>query len=189
MAEEGNSAGGNDRLWLIDPLDATVNYAHGIPFFAFVLAFFENEKPVFSLVNAPLMKEFYYAEKSKGAFLNGKRLKCDQKLLPERAVVALPNISTHLDSLPLFARAANCFFATRSLGCTALEFSYVAAGRYGARIKPHADVWDAIPACFIIEQAGGIATDFKGRKYSLESKDLLASANVKIHEKLLELVR
>jgi len=189
IAEESSSAGGNGHLWVIDPLDATVNYANRIPFFAFALAFLENREPKFSLVNAPLLKEFYYAEKEKGAFLNGKRLKCDQKLSPEKTLVGIPSLHNHLDYVPLFAKIAGNFIGTRNIGCSSLEFAGIASGRLGARVKPRAKLWDALPPCFIVEQAGGIATDFNGKRYSLYSKDVIASANVKIHERLLELVR
>ncbi len=177
--ETGHHHKDSDYLWIIDPLEGTLNYAHHLPIWAVNIGLFYKMKPYLGAIYAPETKELFYASKGKGAYLNGKRIHVnkDTNLMKSffcGSVKQLCNvqISGHL---------------LRALGCGGVELAYVACGRFGARILRHGnDPYGYGAGSIIVLEAGGKLTDCEGKQWNLRSDGAIAS-NGKIHEKLLNL--
>jgi len=167
-------------MWVIDPLEGTLNYANKIIMWAVNIALLYKGKPFMGVIYAPLLKELFYAEKGKGAYLNGKKIKVND----EKNIV---------DAIISFSMKYSCKFemnkhGLRYLGCEGLELAYVANGRFGARIRPRdKDPFGYAAGSIIVLEAGGKFTDYSGKKWKIHSEGILAS-NGKLHNKILKLI-
>lgn len=170
----------SEYLWIIDPLEGTLNYAHKSPLWAVNVGLWKNGKPLLGVVYAPVLKELYTAVAGKGAFLNGKRIHVNKN--DELLRTFIGGSVKHLAALGISGHVL------RSLGCCALELCWVASGKFGARVKLRGNdpYGYGASACVILE-AGGMLTDTQGKQYTLRSDGAIAS-NGKLHEKLLDLV-
>ncbi|RJQ19929.1 inositol monophosphatase [Candidatus Woesearchaeota archaeon] len=169
----------SEYLWIIDPLEGTLNYAHKLPLWAVNIGLWKGGKPLLGVVYAPLLNELYTAVSGKGAFLNGKpiRVNTDRDLLHTFVAGSVK----HLASLNLSGHVL------RSIGCCALELCWVARGMLGARVKLHgSDPYGYGPTACIISEAGGKLTDPHGKPWKLRSNGAVAS-NGKLHKKLIAL--
>ncbi|MFH1779674.1 MAG: inositol monophosphatase family protein [Candidatus Micrarchaeota archaeon] len=175
-------------VWLFDPLDGTNNYARGLPWFSFVGCLLKNKQPVVSVVFDPIRKELFHAEKGKGAFLNGKRI-FTSKLSFKESLVSFSDYTRHEKTLCAYQRMVGKTLGVRVLGSSALEIAFVACGRYGGKVKFGFNVWDFLPASLLVTEAGGIVTDFTGRKICFDSKGEVFSGNKQVHSELLRLVK
>jgi len=170
----------SDYLWIIDPLEGTLNYAHKLPLWAVNIGLWKNGKPIVGVVYAPKLNELYTANSGKGAFLNGKKIHVNQEHDILRTFIS--GSIKHLAALGISGHVL------RSLGCCGLELCWVASGRFGARVKLHGNDPYGYGACAcIVAEAGGMLTDLYDKPYSLQSDGAIAS-NGKLHEKLLNLV-
>jgi myo-inositol-1(or 4)-monophosphatase len=165
--ESGVIAGGQDCcVWYIDPLDGTVNFAHGLPFFAVSIGYAEGGELRLGAVYDPLRDEMYLAERGRGAWLNGEPIHVSavEDLDHSLLVTGFPyDIRTHPENnLDLFNRFMLLSQGVRRLGSAALDLCYVAAGRldgfWEVRLKP----WDVAAGGLIVEEAGGAVTDIHG---------------------------
>ncbi len=167
---------------LIDPIDGTRNFMRGNPHFAVNIAYVEDKRVICGVTYDPIKGEMFFAQKGKGAFLNGERLKVSSNREPSKAAVAigLPYRGKELIELQtciyksLFL--AGC--ASRHTGSAALDLAYVAAGRYDAIIYFHLSPWDVAPGILLVEEAGGRVEGLMGRK-ALEG--WLLADNNKLH--------
>lgn len=177
--ETGNMRGNSNYLWIIDPLEGTLNYANKLPFWAINIGLFKNGKPYIGVVFAPILGELFAAEKGKGATLNGKKIKVNHETNPLKTLHALSNVRTQIMLSP---------HVLRDIGCCGLEMSYLACGRFGSRIKLHgSDPYGYGAPSIILLEAGGKITDSNGKQWTLYSDGAIAS-NGKIHHKILKLV-
>jgi myo-inositol-1(or 4)-monophosphatase len=191
LAEEsGLSRGDSEYMWVIDPLDGTTNYSMMNPVFNTSVGVARGEEMLMGGVYAPVTKELFFAEKGKGATLNGKRIRVSQ----EGDLSKLVLIYCHGNDERSMNRASRIYSELklksrdmRRMGSGLLELSYVASGRAGCYIAPGTSPWDAATGSLIVREAGGKVTDFQGREFSLKSRDILAS-NGKIHQKLLDAI-
>lgn len=176
--------------WFIDPLSSTVNYIHGLPHFATAIALQRDNDFILSVVFDPFFNELFYAEKGKGAFLNGKKIAVSSVKDTNQAMIFLgilakgQNKKQKIDEgLEYFSQIIPHVSAFRRIGSTALQFCYVACGRADAFVENNNDIF-AIPAGkVILEEAGGKLTDFQGNPWNLDSKNILGT-NGKIHQEL-----
>ena len=177
ISEEGGSKNNQDseNVWIIDPIDGTTNFLHGIPHFAISIALKSNNEIVSGLIFDPIKDEMFYAEKNNGAFFNNQRIKVSKK-----------------------KQINNCLFATggkekieldlitRKSGSAALDMAYVAAGRYDGYFQNNLNLWDIAAGIIIIKEAGGIINEID---LSKNDNINIRASNTSINEKMLEKIK
>jgi len=174
--------------WIIDPLDGTVNFAHGFPMFCVSIAFEAEGKLLYGVVYEPLRDELFEAQKGQGALLNGQPIRVSRTDRLERALVAtgfpydirkrLPETTARL------GRVLGAVQGVRRAGSAALDMCYVACGRLDGFFEENLKPWDTAAGLVLITEAGGRLTTFDGGTYDIYSPNLLAS-NGLLHEHLL----
>ncbi len=171
--ENGIEKNKDDKnIWIIDPIDGTINFLHGVPHFAISIALKSNNEIISGLIFDPIKNELFYAEKNNGAFFNNQRIRVSKKNnINECLFVTGGKIKKELN-LPY-----------RKSGCAALDMAYVAAGRYDGYFQKELNLWDIAAGIILIQEAGGIINEI----------DLLNNKNIKviasssdINSKLLE---
>lgn len=190
MSEEvGEIVMDSEYKWIIDPIDGTVNYAHGIPICAISIGLEHNGKMILGAVYNPFLKEFYMAERGKGATLNGETImvSAQPEVMKSCLVTGFPY--TYLDMpngpLEVFERFIRKGVPVRRLGSAAMDLCWVAAGRFDGFYEHKLQAWDSAAGFLIVEEAGGQVTDFKGNPYSPYQPHILAT-NGKIHAEMLQ---
>lgn len=193
LVEESGVVEGPDKThrFIIDPIDGTTNFLHGIPHFAISIALEREGQLVSAIVFNPVTDEMFLAEKGQGAYLNDKRLKvAGRKDLSEILVASgapfmgkdgRGEFLTELDAV-LSATAG-----MRRFGSAALDLAWVAAGRFDAFWERKLQPWDIAAGILLVREAHGVVSDIAGRDKMLESGDILA-ANEALHRPLLELL-
>ncbi len=193
LAEESGAHGGDERLWYVDPLDGTVNFAHGVPIFSVSIAYAEGDGVRLGVVYDPMRDECFAAERGKGAFLNGQplRVSATASLAQALLVTGFPydvweNPDNNLDN---FARFAVRSHGVRRLGSAALDLCYVAAGRFDGyweiRLKP----WDVAAGGLIAAEAGALVTNLQGGGDYLSPPQSIVAANAALHAQMLAVLR
>ena len=145
--------------WIIDPIDGTSNFLHGVPHFAISIALKSNNEIISGLIYDPIKDEMFFAEKNSGAFLNNKKIKVSKKKKIEGCLFATGG-----------KKEANLNLLTRKSGSAALDMAYVAAGRYDGYFQNNLNLWDVAAGIIIVKEAGGIVNEI----------DLLKKNNIKI---------
>jgi Archaeal fructose-1,6-bisphosphatase and related enzymes of inositol monophosphatase family len=189
--EVGELSSASNYKWVIDPIDGTVNFAHGIPICCVSIGLEQDGQVVMGAVFNPFMQELFFAEKGKGAFLNNRPLTVSANANIENAclVTGFPyrwaNVDT--DPIPVFERFIRKGLPVRRLGSAALDLCWVAAGRFDGFWEYNLNPWDIAAGYLIVEEAGGRITNFVGETYSIYDKETLAT-NGHIHEQMLQLI-
>ena len=192
LTEEGGGAEArSDYRWIIDPLDGTVNYAHGFPFYCVSIALEHKGKALLGVVYDPERQELFSATVGGGAFLNGKRIHVSTERNLERALLATGfayDIGTaRRNNLGLFARMAKTAQGVRRPGSAAIDLCWLAAGRIDGFWELNLQPWDTAAATLLVKEAGGRLTRFGGQPYSIFDKELLAS-NGRLHKGMQEVL-
>lgn len=177
-------------LWIVDPLDGTGNFVNGNPLFSVSIAFMENNKLKYGAIYFPVSDETFFAEKGKGAFLNGKRIRVSKidKIEKSYFVTCEGVEKSKKRKAKLYSTIISKAIDIRKLGSGSLECAWVACGRAEAYLTFKVPPWDVAAGVLLVGEAGGKVSDFKGNEWSLRKCDFLAS-NSLIHEKILKLVR
>jgi myo-inositol-1(or 4)-monophosphatase len=193
LMEERGVVEGPDKThrWIIDPLDGTTNFLHGVPLFAVVIALERDGEIVAGLTYNPIHDELYTAEKGQGAFLNNRRLRvAARKSLGEALITTgIPHRGrpAHERFLAeckgLMAQVAGI----RRTGSAAIDLAWVAAGRFDGYIERGLSPWDMAAGMLLVREAGGHVTDTKGGKRMLETGDIVAG-NTHVHRAMLEVL-
>lgn len=187
--ESGELAQTSEYKWIIDPLDGTVNFAHGIPICGVSIGIEYQGEMVMGVVNAPFLREVYVAEKGQGAFLNGRKLQvsAETNVLKSCLVTGFPYTypQLHIGPLEIFAKLVKQGIPVRRLGSAAVDLCWVAAGRFDGFWEFNLSPWDTAAGYIIVKEAGGIITDFEGNEFSCYQKQLLAT-NGLIHDDLFK---
>lgn len=190
--EAGELVSFSDYKWIIDPIDGTVNYAHGIPICCVSIGLEHKGKIIMGAVYNPLINEFYLAERGKGAFLNGGRIHVSDKTKVMDACLVTGFPYTYLDMpngpLAVFERFIRKGVPVRRLGSAAMDLCWVAAGRFDGFYEHKLQAWDSAAGFLMVEEAGGRVTDFDGTPYSLYQPRLLAT-NGAIHDEMIEWIK
>jgi myo-inositol-1(or 4)-monophosphatase len=190
LAEEsGRSSGQEDASWIVDPLDGTTNYAHGLPIFAVSIALQRAGEVILGVVHDPMREETYLAERGGGATLNGEPIRVSDTDEQIQALIAtgFPYDRAEMpEALELFGRFAAITRGIRRLGSTALDLCYVAAGRLDGYYERGIWAWDIAAGGLILEEAGGKVTDYRGAGLNLEGRQIVAS-NGYLHPAMMEL--
>ena len=174
ITEETGVIKNNDKenIWIIDPIDGTTNFLHGIPHFAICIAFQTKGEIVSGLIFDPIKDEMYYSEKNKGAFLNNHRLRVSKKNSLEDCLFSSNHEGVKFSDLNM-----------RYSGCAALDLAYVASGRLDGFFHNKINLWDVAAGTLMVEEAGGIVNDLN--KFDVNNIDIKASSEV-INDKMLE---
>ena len=174
ISEEAGEIKNNDRenIWIIDPIDGTTNFLHGIPHFAICIALQSNGEVVSGLIFDPIKDEMYYSEKNQGAFLNNQRLRVSKRSSLDNCLFSSNHKGLKFSNLNM-----------RCSGCAALDLAYVASGRLDGFFHNKINIWDIAAGALMIKEAGGIVNDIK--KFNTNNIDIRASSSA-INDKMLE---
>jgi myo-inositol-1(or 4)-monophosphatase len=191
LAEESGLSGENQEgiQWIIDPIDGTVNFAHKIPIFSISIAATFQNTVLSGVIFAPLLDELFIAEKENGAYLNGQKLRVTETAILDSAILGTGfpyNVYENpLKCLDLFSHFVTMGIPIRRLGSAALDLAYVAAGRLDAFWEVSLRPWDYAAAKLILEEAGGIFTDFEGNPYVEMKEGPIIASNSVLHEQMV----
>lgn len=193
LAEEsGGMESAAEYKWIIDPLDGTTNFLHGVPIFSVTIALERKGEIVAGVIYDPNLDELFSAEKGSGAYLNGKRLHVSQKekLIDSLLVTGFPyDIAQNPDAaVERFVHFLLSAGGVRRLGSAALDLAYVASGRFDGFWEVYLNPWDMAAGVLLIQEAGGRVSDFAGQGPNIYTKQVLAS-NGLVHEAMLEALR
>jgi myo-inositol-1(or 4)-monophosphatase len=194
LAEEGGASGENGSTvqWIIDPLDGTANFIHGVPQFAVSIAAREQDQIVAGVVLDPMRDELYTATIDAGAFLNGARLRVTTSTELHQCLLATGFPFRAKDLIDSYLWMFKTFFGRvrdlRRLGAASLDLTYVAAGRFDAFWEYHLNLWDFAAGALIVREAGGQVTGFAAEDDFWSTGNILAS-NGKVHAVLQEITR
>lgn len=189
--EAGEIVQDSNYKWIIDPIDGTVNFAHSIPICCVSIALEHNETIIMGAVYNPNLNELFFAERGKGATLNEKAIRVSEKSSVINACLVTGFPYTYLDMpngpLEIFEKLIRKGVPVRRLGSAATDLCWVAAGRFDGFYEHKLEAWDSAAGYLIVEEAGGVVTDFKGDKFSPYQPHVLAT-NGKIHDEMLEII-
>ena len=176
ISEEDGSEINKDKnnTWIIDPIDGTTNFLHGVPHFAISIALKSADEIVSGLIYDPIKDEMFYAEKDNGAFFNNQRIRTSKKQVLNSCLFATGGVSESQIDLPL-----------RKSGSAALDLAYVAAGRYDGYFQNDLNLWDVAAGIIIIKEAGGMINEIdltKNRNIQIRASSM--AINSKMLEKL-----
>ncbi len=182
----------NGYRWIIDPIDGTVNFANGIPICCVSIGLENNNEMQMGVVYNPLMNEFFFAEKGKGAFLNDRPIRVTDRTEVVRSCLVTGFPYTYIREpngpLQVFERLITRGIPVRRLGSAAIDLCWVAAGRFDGFYEHQLHAWDSAAGYLMVEEAGGKVTNMKGEKYSPFQFGIVAT-NGKIHDELLRYVQ
>ncbi len=189
--EEGMIDNASEYIWVVDPIDGTMNYYHGMSPFRVAICLVEKDKPIITAIYNPVKDNLYFAEKGKGAFLNNIKIKVNSNFKLKKSVV-MTHISSKKEARARTIIAlGNIFNKTlhmRILGSGIAAMTYISEGKFDVFFNIITYPWDILPGALLVEEAGGIVTDIQGKKIDLKSTSILAS-NGNVHSDVLKLLK
>ena len=194
LGEESDEIKGTDgsHRWIVDPLDGTTNFLHGIPQFAVSIALERNGEVVAGVIFNPATDELYTAERGFGAFLNDRRLRVAARKVLSDCVIGcgIPHLGrgNHGKFLVELRHVMGEVSGVRRMGAAALDLAYVAAGRFDGFWENGLWAWDIAAGMILIREAGGFTSEWDGGAHSLESGEIVAG-NEHIHKALMEAIK
>jgi len=198
LLEEGGEIAGNPDKprWIVDPLDGTTNFLHGIPHFSISIAV-EEKRPdgrpeiTHGMVYQPVTDEEYWAEKGRGAWLQDRRLRVSARRDLAETVIGtgIPHFGRGNPEswAKIYSAVAPHVSGIRRFGSAALDLAWVAAGRMDGFWEDDLDLWDTAAGVLLVREAGGFVTDYRGADRAMERGEYIAAAST-IHSKLQKLV-
>ncbi len=173
LSEEKGIENNKDKnnTWIIDPIDGTINYLHGVPHFAISIALKSYDQIIAGLIYDPIKDEMFYAEKNNGAYLNNQRIKVSERNKIEDCLFVAEGKIDYDKNL-----------VVRKSGCATLDMAYVASGRYDGYFQKNLNLWDIAAGILIIEEAGGILNEIN---LSLINDIKIIASNNNINNKLI----
>lgn len=192
IGEESGQQKAGEILWIVDPLDGTVNFAHNIPMFSVSIAAYSQGKIIVGVVYQPMTDELFWAESGNGAFLNDTPIRVSAKTRLDDAFLATGfpyNVKENpLHCIETFNRLTLRGIPIRRFGSAAIDLAYVAAGRFDGYWEVSLQPWDLAAGLLLVQEAGGIVTRYDGSVCKcLEAGPVLA-ANHHIHNQLKEML-
>ena len=160
-----------ENIWIIDPIDGTTNFLHGVPHFAICIALQSNKEIVSGLIFDPIKDEMFFAEKNKGSYLNNQRLRVSKKNILDDCLFSSNYKGVKFSN-----------FNLRYTGCAALDLAYVAAGRFDGFFQNDINLWDVAAGSLMVKEAGGVVNDLN--KFNNNAINIRAS-NDGINDKML----
>lgn len=179
LGEEGGLQGESDTVWIIDPLDGTSNFLHGIPHFAVSIAQQVKGRTEHALVYDPMREELFTASRGKGAFVNNRRLRVSERKELDTAILATAFPFRRRNLMPVYTRMFSAVFRQvediRRAGSAALDLAWTAAGRLDGYFEIGLKPWDVAAGALIVREAGGVVVDFSGNDQVEEADSVLAA--------------
>ena len=174
ITEESGSINNKDteNIWIIDPIDGTTNFLHGVPHFAICIALKSKDELISGLIFDPIKDEMFFAEKNKGAFLNNHRLRVSKKNSLDDCLFSSNHEGVKFSNLNM-----------RYTGCAALDLAYVASGRLDGFFHNKINIWDVAAGALMVSEAGGVVNDIN--KFNTRNIDIRASSSA-INDKMLK---
>ena len=194
LSEEiGEIKNDEEFKWIIDPIDGTSNFLHGIPHFGISLALEKNKEIICGIIFDPIKNEIFSTEKGNGSYLNNQRIRVSSRKKLKDCILftggprqTSKNKDAALEEYKKFS--SKVLIPIRKLGSASLDMAYVAAGRCDGFWQRDLYYWDIAAGILLIKEAGGFVTDFKGTDKYIENKTILA-ANSRIHEAMIEMLK
>jgi len=174
ISEENGIEDNKDKnnTWIIDPIDGTVNFLHGVPHFAISIALKSNDEIISGLIFDPIKNEMFYAEKDNGAFFNNQRIRVSKKNQLNDCLFGTGGKMKNEPDIPF-----------RKSGCAALDMAYVASGRYDGYFQHNLSLWDIAAGIVLVKEAGGVLNEID---LSVNKNIKIIASSVDINGKLLE---
>ena len=182
--EKGNVKGSDEEIIVIDPIDGTTNFIHGIPIFGIVVAKLYKNEITDGVIFNPVTNDFYWASKGKGAWCNNSRLRVSKRENIVECIIGkgIPNINRiYKNYLKEIDQISKVCSGLRCLGSASIDLAYVAAGKIDAYWERNLNLWDMSSGVLLIKEAGGKVTEPSGNTWNINSKNILASNSI-IHE-------
>ncbi len=177
LSEENGKIENQDKenIWIIDPIDGTNNFLHGIPHFSISIGLKSKDEIIAGVIFDPIKNELFYAEKNNGAYFNNQRIRVSKKNNIDECLFASNNVGINNDNLSI-----------RNLGSAALDMAYVGTGRFDGYFQNDLHIWDIAAGIIIVKEAGGMVNNLNLSQ--IENLKIRASSNA-IYEKMLEKIK
>lgn len=189
--EAGEIKMDSNYKWIIDPIDGTVNFAHGLPICCVSIAVEQDGEMILGAVYNPFIKEFYFGQRGYGATLNDKKITVSNETSLAKSCLVTGFPYSYLDQpngpLEVFSTLIRAGVPVRRLGSAAMDLCWVAAGRFDGFYEHKLQAWDSAAGFLIVEEAGGRVSDFADARYSPYQPHIIAT-NGKIHDELVDVV-
>ncbi len=191
--ESGLKEGTGDYKWIIDPIDGTTNFAHGLPLFAVSIAVVHKGQPIIGVVEIPALGETFWGQQGKGAFIGMKPIKVSQVGDLKKSLLATGfpydrNGSRYKKTMELFDQFYAAGQGVRRFGSAALDLCFVAAGRFDGFWEYDLQPWDVAAGKIILEEAGGMVTNMDGSTFNPKLRNIVGS-NGLIHSEMLRVIK
>lgn len=180
--EEGMSAGGGEYVWMLDPVDGTVNYVRGLPLCGVSLALARGDQPVLGVIDLPFLGSRYSATLGGGAYRNGQRIYASKTSSLKEAIVAIGDYAVGEEAeaknrlrLAITTALAATALRVRMVGSAAIDLAWLADGSLDASLTMSNNPWDMAAGAIIAREAGAVVVDLDGSDYSLRSKATIAA--------------
>ncbi len=178
--------------WIIDPIDGTANFLHGIPHFAISIGLEHNKEIICGIIYDPIKDEMFFAEKGQGSYLNNQRMRVSSRPKLKDCIIFTGGPKRDAKNKELALKeykefSSKVFIPIRKLGSAALDLAYVAAGRCDGFWQRNLNYWDIAAGILLVKEAGGFVTDFNGENKYIDNKTILAT-NSKINREMIEVL-
>ena len=179
--------------WIIDPIDGTANFLHGIPHFAISIGLEHDGEIICGIIYDPIKDEMFVAEKGNGSYLNNQRIRVSSRSKLENCIIFTGGPKIGVKNRELFLKEYNNVSSKvpttiRKLGSASLDMAYVAAGRCDGFWQRDLKYWDIAAGIILVRESGGFVTDFKGEKGYMQNKTILVT-NSKINTEMIEILK
>jgi myo-inositol-1(or 4)-monophosphatase len=179
--------------WIIDPIDGTANFLHGIPHFAISLGLEHNKEIICGIIYDPIKDEMFTAEKGNGSYVNNKRIRVSSRSKLKDCIIFTGGPKMGSKDQDVSLKEYNAFSSKvltpiRKLGSASLDMAYVAAGRCDGFWQRNLKYWDIAAGIILVKEAGGFVTDFYGENQYIQNKTILVT-NSKINEEMIEVLK
>ncbi len=179
--------------WIVDPIDGTSNFLHGIPHFGISIGLEHNKEIICGIIYDPIKDEMFTAEKGNGSYLNNHRMRVSSRSKLKDSIIFTGGPKFSSKNKDLIIKEYNNFSSqvlipVRKLGSAALDMAYVAAGRCDGYWQRDLNYWDIAAGIILVKEAGGFVTDFSGNNAFVQNKTLLAT-NAKIGQEMIEVLK
>ena len=194
LSEEIGEINNDDSFkWIIDPIDGTSNFLHGVPHFAISVGLEHNKEIICGIIYDPIKDEMFTAEKGNGSYLNNQRMRVSSRSKLEDCMIFTGGPRRDSKDRDLALKEYNKFslkvlVPIRKLGSAALDMAYVAAGRCDGFWQRNLNYWDIAAGIILVKEAGGFVTDFNGENEYIQNKTILAT-NAKINKEMIEVLK
>ena len=194
LSEEIGEIKNNEEFkWIIDPIDGTANFLHGIPHFAISIGLEHNKEIICGIIYDPIKDEMFTAEKGNGSYINNQRMRVSSRQKLKDCIIftdGADNKNLNDESLMEVYKkiSSKVDIPIRKLGCGSLDMAYVAAGRCDGFWSKNLNYWDIAAGIILVKEAGGFVTDYSGEAKYIENKTILVT-NSKISNEMLEILK